>query len=128
METMLFADEVVAPDELDDLPEAKDLKASERELTMAQQLIDSLSSDFEPEKYEDTYRERIMEVVKQKEAGEEISVPEPVAEDAPVVDLMEALRRSLDQVSTGKKKTAKADADAGKKVTSIKAAKNKAEA
>ncbi len=48
METMIFADEVVPPDQIDDLPEAGDLKASERELKMAQQLIDSLSSDFEP--------------------------------------------------------------------------------
>ena len=48
METMLFADEVVPPDELDGLPEAKELKASERELKMAQQLIDSLSTRLRP--------------------------------------------------------------------------------
>src|SRR5215218_5038801 len=53
METMLFADEVVPPEELDDLPDSKDLKVSDREVKMAQQLIDSLSSDFEPEKYRD---------------------------------------------------------------------------
>src|ERR671915_44838 len=51
METMIFADEVVPTDEIDDLPGAKELKVSDREVKMAQQLIDSLSSDFEPEKY-----------------------------------------------------------------------------
>src|ERR671923_1661271 len=49
METMIFADEVVPHDELEELPDAKQLKASDRELRMAQQLIDSLSSEFEPE-------------------------------------------------------------------------------
>ena len=48
METMIFADEVVPEDELDGLPEAKELQVSDREVKMAQQLIDSLPSDFEP--------------------------------------------------------------------------------
>ena len=74
METMIFADEVVPPDELDDLPAAEELKASERELKMAQQLIDSLSSDFEPEKYRDEYREKVLELIERKAAGEEIAV------------------------------------------------------
>ena len=52
METMIFADEVVPTDDIDELPGAKELKVSEREVKMAQQLIDSLSSDFEPEKYQ----------------------------------------------------------------------------
>src|ERR671921_474669 len=55
METMIFADEVISPEDLDDLPGAKDLKASDRELKMAQQLIESLTSEFEPEKYRDEY-------------------------------------------------------------------------
>ena len=49
METMIFADEVVPPEEIDGLPEAEELKVSDREVQMAQQLIDSLSTDFEPE-------------------------------------------------------------------------------
>ena len=52
METMIFHDEVVSHEDIDDLPDAKDLKASDRELKMAEQLIESLSSDFDPEKYE----------------------------------------------------------------------------
>jgi len=95
METMLFADEVIAPEELDDLPEAKDLKASERELTMAQQLIDSLSSDFEPGKYRDEYREKVLELIERKAAGEEIAVQPEAAEPKKVPDLMAALEASL---------------------------------
>src|SRR5918995_1766175 len=81
METMIFADEVVPTDEIDELPEAKELKVSDREVQMAQQLIDSLSSDFEPEKYRDEYREKVLELIERKAAGEEIAVqpeaPEP---------------------------------------------------
>jgi DNA end-binding protein Ku len=95
METMLFADEVVPPEELDELPEAKDLKASERELTMAQQLIDSLSSDFEPEKYRDEYREKVLELIERKAAGEEIAIQPEAPEPKKVPDLMAALEASL---------------------------------
>jgi DNA end-binding protein Ku len=95
METMLFADEVVPPEELDELPEAKDLKASDRELTMAQQLIDSLSSDFEPEKYRDEYRDKVLELIERKAAGEEIAVQPEAPEPKKVPDLMAALEASL---------------------------------
>jgi DNA end-binding protein Ku len=104
METMLFADEVVPPEELDDLPEAKDLKASQRELTMAQQLIDSLSSDFEPGKYRDEYREKVLELIERKASGEEIAVQPEAPEPKKVPDLMAALEASLAAVkgdSTG---------------------------
>ena len=74
METMIFADEVIPTDQLDDLPAEEELKASERELKMAQQLIDSLSSDFEPDKYRDEYREKVLELIERKAAGEEIAV------------------------------------------------------
>jgi len=95
METMLFADEVVSPEELDDLPEGKELKASERELTMAQQLIDSLSSDFEPGKYRDEYREKVLELIERKASGEEIAVQPEAPEPTKVPDLMAALEASL---------------------------------
>jgi DNA end-binding protein Ku len=118
METMLFADEVVAPDELDDLPEAKDLKASERELTMAQQLIDSLSSDFEPGKYRDEYREKVLELIERKASGEEIAVQPEAPEPKKVPDLMAALEASLAAVksdSTGNGETKKKAAAPRKK-------------
>src|SRR5215207_2526697 len=95
METMIFADEVVSPDDIDDLPEAKDLKVSAREVKMAQQLIDSLSSDFEPEKYHDEYREKVFQLIERKAAGEEIAVQPEAPEPKKVPDLMAALEASL---------------------------------
>jgi DNA end-binding protein Ku len=95
METMIFHDEVVPPEQLDELPDAKDLKASERELKMAQQLIDSLSTDFEPDRYRDEYREKVLELVERKAQGEEIAVQAEAPEPAKVPDLMAALEASL---------------------------------
>jgi DNA end-binding protein Ku len=101
METMIFADEVVPADDLDGLPESKDLKASDRELKMAEQLIESLASEFDPTRYHDEYREKVLELIEAKAAGEEIAVqPEaPKAERVP--DLMAALEASLAAVRGG---------------------------
>ncbi len=95
METMIFADEVVPHDSIDELPAAKDLKASSRELQMAQQLIDSLSTEWEPGKYHDEYREKVLELIERKAAGEEIAVPAEAPQPARVPDLMAALEASL---------------------------------
>ncbi|MGI8781604.1 MAG: Ku protein [Solirubrobacteraceae bacterium] len=95
METMVFADEVVSPDAIDDLPAEKELKISDRELKMAQQLIDSLSSDFAPEKYRDEYREKVLELVERKASGEEIAVQPEAPQPKKVPDLMAALEASL---------------------------------
>jgi DNA end-binding protein Ku len=95
METMLFADEVVPTEDIDDLPEAKELKVSDREVKMAQQLIDSLSSDFEPGKYRDEYREKVLELIERKASGEEIAVQPEAPEPKKVPDLMAALEASL---------------------------------
>ena len=100
METMIFADEVVPPEDLDGLPEKSELKASDRELKMAQQLIESLALDFAPERYHDEYREKVLELIEAKAEGAEIAVqPEaPKAERVP--DLMAALEASLAAVRT----------------------------
>jgi DNA end-binding protein Ku len=98
MATMLFADEIVDPDRLDDIPSADDVQTSPRELEIAEQLVESLAGDFEPEKYKDTYREAVLDMIERKAAGEEIAIqPEP-EEAAPVPDLMSALKASLDAV------------------------------
>jgi DNA end-binding protein Ku len=95
METMLFADEVVSPDSLDELDVDGDLETSDRELAMAQQLIDSLSSEFEPEKYRDEYRERVLDLIERKAQGETIVVEAPAEEPEKVPDLMAALEASI---------------------------------
>jgi DNA end-binding protein Ku len=115
MSTMIFNDEVVPADRLDDLP--GDIETKEQEVEMARMLIDSLASDFEPEKYEDTYREEVLALIERKAEGKEIAV-QPAAEEeaAPVPDLMAALKASLDAVQKdGKKKPAAKKAPAKKK-------------
>jgi DNA end-binding protein Ku len=95
METMLFADEVVPTDSLEEMATDGDVKTSDRELTMARQLIDSLSSDFEPEKYHDEYRERVLDLIERKAQGETIVIEEPAEEPEQVPDLMAALEASI---------------------------------
>jgi DNA end-binding protein Ku len=99
MATMLFADEVVDSDGIDEVPSGDDVKTSSRELDIAKQLVESLAGDFDPDKYHDTYREEVMALIERKAAGEEIAV-QPASEEvsAPVPDLMSALKASLDAV------------------------------
>jgi DNA end-binding protein Ku len=99
--TMLWGDEVLSPDRLDELGDIDEAPASDRELTMAQQLIDSLSTEFEPEKFHDEYRERVLELIERKAAGEEIAIQPQAEEEAPAPDLMAALEASLAAVKSG---------------------------
>lgn len=92
MQVMRFADQLVAGKEME-VDEPKKAPAK-KEIEMAAALIDTLAADFDPTKYEDTYRERVLEVVKQKEAGEEIDVSAPEPKDDSD-DLMAALQASL---------------------------------
>jgi DNA end-binding protein Ku len=121
MSTMLFGDEVVSPDRIDELEAVGEAEASKRELTMAQQLIDSLSAEFDPNKHRDDYRDRVLDLIERKAAGEEIAV-QPEAEDTgPAPDLMAALEASLAEIRSGDsdepaaKPAAKAPAAKGRK-------------
>ena len=98
METMNFHDEVVPAEDLDELLAATEVTASEREVAMARQLIDSLTTEFAPDRYSDTYREQVLELVERKAAGEEIAVQPEAPAPAPVPDLMAALEASLAEV------------------------------
>lgn len=95
METMIFHDEVVSTEEIEDLPEGAELRASDRELRMAQQLIDSLASDWEPDKYRDEYRDKVLDLIERKAQGEEIAVQPEAPQPTKVPDLMAALEASL---------------------------------
>jgi DNA end-binding protein Ku len=99
MATMIFADEVVDPDRIDELDSAREVEINDRELSIAKQLVESLSGEFEADKYRDTYREEVLALIERKAAGEEIAV-QPAREEAeePVPDLMAALKASLDAV------------------------------
>jgi len=112
METMIFADEVVPKDDLDGLPEAEDLKVSDREVKMAQQLIESLVTDFEPERYKDQYREKVLELIEAKAAGAEVVAKPEAPTPTAVPDLMAALEASLAAVGgddKGKRKSGKSE-------------------
>jgi DNA end-binding protein Ku len=115
MSTMVYADELNDPDQLVDGDDVSDVDVSDRELTMATQLVESLTEPFEPERYEDTYRNQVLELIDRKAAGEEVvAAPTPVAEDK-VVDLMAALEASVRdaKAARGRHPTAKAAAGGG---------------
>ena len=100
--TMLWGDEVLSPDRLDELESVEEAPASDRELKMAEQLIDSLSAQWDPGEFRDEYRERVMDLIERKAAGEEIT-PQPQAEEpAAAPDLMAALEASLAAVGDDK--------------------------
>jgi DNA end-binding protein Ku len=125
LETMRWADEVVPPQEVVP-PLEEGSEPAKRELEMARQLIASLESEFEPEKYHDSYREELLDLIDKKASGEEI-VARPAAEEpGKVLDLMAALEASLarSQPQPAKKAPAKRKA-ATKKAAPAKAAAKK---
>jgi DNA end-binding protein Ku len=100
METMIFADEVVPPDEIEELPDEEELKVSDRELKMARQLIDSLSTEWDPEKFSDEYRDKVLDLIERKAQGEEIAIQPEAPKPERVPDLMAALEASLAAVKS----------------------------
>jgi DNA end-binding protein Ku len=99
MATMLFADEVLSPQRLDEVTDASDVKTTKRELDVAKQLVDSLAGNFVPEDFRDTYREDVLALIENKAQGKAIAVQPPAEEvAAPAPDLMSALKASLDAV------------------------------
>ena len=95
LSTMAFADEVVDPATIDELGALEDVTLNAKELAMAEQLVESLAGDFEPERFSDTYREQVLDLIAKKAAGEELVVPEPTETAPKVVDLLAALEASV---------------------------------
>src|SRR5215203_4580377 len=116
METMLFPDEVVSPDSIEELAAADgNAKTTKRELDMAKQLIESLSGDFDPSGYKDEYRERVLDMIERKAAGETITVEAPEPERKEVPDLMAALEASIAGSKSPPKKRARSSNGSGSK-------------
>ncbi|MET0615937.1 MAG: Ku protein [Thermoleophilaceae bacterium] len=116
LETMLFPDEVVATDSIEELATAADVKTTKRELDMAKQLIESLSGDFDASQYKDEYREAVLDMIERKAAGETITVEAPEPERKEVPDLMAALEASIaSSKSPPKKRTARSSNGSGTK-------------
>ena len=94
LETMRYHDEVLAADRDGALPEPAN-EPSDRELEMARQLVATLTTTFDPEKYRDEYREELLALIDKKAAGEEIVQHDVPEESGKVLDLMAALEASL---------------------------------
>ncbi len=94
--TMVYPDEIQPTDAIEELDGLEDLSVSDRELTMARQLIESLSTSFSPDQYSDTYRQQVLDLIERKAAGEDVtSGPQEQREPAPVGDLVAALEKSV---------------------------------
>jgi DNA end-binding protein Ku len=125
--TMRFHDEVSSPQDLDGeaFEEAKPKKPEKRELEMAKQLIESLTSDFKPDQYRDEYREELLDLLERKAAGKEVvSAPSEEPKPTKAPDLMAALEESLAAVkgeeaaTDGKQSKAKAKSSSRSKSSS----------
>jgi DNA end-binding protein Ku len=132
MSTMRFADEVVPRDELDDIPSAN-VEPTDRELRLASQIIDSLTTDWEPSRYADTYTDELRELIEAKAKGKEVTVEPDTDPGAKVLDLMEALKASVEEHRnragarpTGRKKTASAKRSTSKRTPAKRATKSSA--
>ena len=108
LQTMFFPDEVRSPSSIEGV--AGKVTVGKRELALAGQLIESLSAPWDPSAYKDTFRERVMALVRKKDKGEEVAAPTPSEGSGKVLDLMAALKATLagdkgksGQASGGKK-------------------------
>ena len=138
LNTMMYSDEVVEPSEIPGLEELDEVEVTEAEQNMASALIESLAGGFNPDKYEDSFRNEVLDLIERKSKGELTTVAEdaPVASDT-VVDLMAALEASVaaakkaraghptgDASKKAAKKAAKKPAKRAKKAAAKKTAKS----
>jgi DNA end-binding protein Ku len=105
LETMYYADEVRRPAEIAGEAAAEN-GVRKAEVEMAKSLVENLSAEFDPERYDDTYRSELLELIRSKAEG--VPLPEPQEEEPQVIDLMQALRESVErtQKARGSRKTA----------------------
>jgi DNA end-binding protein Ku len=94
MSTMRFADEVVARSHVDGVPDRR-TKPDPKMLRMATQLVDSLTSDWDPRRYHDTFTEELRDRIEAKRTGKEVAIEGEEGPEPKVVDLMQALEESV---------------------------------
>jgi DNA end-binding protein Ku len=109
LETMFFPDEVRSSVALSELKAVKGVDLNDRELAAARQLVDSLTTEWDPSRYHDTYRERVLELLERKAEGEDIVTKTDDEPSGNVVDLMAALEASIERARG--ERTGKASAD-----------------
>ena len=96
MSSLAYADEVIDPADIDELAALDEIEVSDKEVIMAESLVQSLSADFEPEKYHDEYREQVMTLIQMKADGEAmVEPPEGETVETNVIDIMAALEASV---------------------------------
>ena len=100
LETMFLAEDVNSQAEIEE--SVGDNKVKDAELGLARQVIDSLAGEFDPAELTSEYRQNLRQMLEAKLDGQEITRPERVEEETPVVDLMEALKRSVEEVQDKK--------------------------
>ncbi len=103
LETLFFAEDVRSRSEIEEAVEETEVKKPE--LDLARQVIESIAGDFDPEEFRNEYREDLRQMLEAKLSGQEIARPAPVPE-TPVVDLMEALKRSVAETKKQPARTA----------------------
>ena len=105
LSTMVHADELVAAADLDGFDRLGDIAVDERETAMARQLIAALEADFQPDRYTDSYREALLELIERKASGDTaatVAAPAPTSDT--VVDLMAALEASVTAAKEARKR------------------------
>ncbi|HRW19395.1 MAG TPA: Ku protein [Dermatophilaceae bacterium] len=123
LQTLLWPDEIRAADQIN-LGDSG--HASDKELAMAQMLVESLAGDYDPTEYTDDYTTAVEAVVKSKIEGGEVETPAAVEDKAEVVDLLEALQRSVDKAKAARGEPVTPTADAGESSAAAKPAKKTA--
>jgi DNA end-binding protein Ku len=104
LSTMVFADELNDPSAIPEIVSAESVDIPAKELKMAEQLIESLSDEFQPEKFEDTYRLAVLDLIEKKAAGEEVVAAPSAPTSDKVVDLMAALEASVAEAKKARKR------------------------
>jgi DNA end-binding protein Ku len=119
LSTMVFADEIVPASEIPNIPDRLP-SVSDKELQMASRLVESLTTEWKPSKYKDTYRKEMLDLIERKAKGEDIVVEETAPQAEKIVDLMAALEASLKAA----KKGTRTPAATAEKVAANKATKS----
>jgi DNA end-binding protein Ku len=102
LSTLVFPDELVAPDSLEEFEQLEGIEVSDKELKMAKGLVDALSDDFDPAQYTDEYRAAVEKIIEDKAAGRELVFEEEPAPKGTVIDLASALEASLKEAREAK--------------------------
>jgi DNA end-binding protein Ku len=123
LSTLVHADEVVDPHNVEELEDVDEVEISPKELQMAEQLVESLVGEFDPQKYPDNYPIQVMDLIERRAAGEEIEVPDRPATAPQVVDLMAALEASVKAAKEARGRHPSATAEPAKAAPRKRAAK-----